>query len=90
VSSGISCDKHDLHRAVACGYCLAEHKRKLVAAQGKITRTRRLIIAAAQRLERFNVFGCDHDACSNADECDVVTELIDKLRKEVQGCAKMI
>lgn len=40
--------------------------------------------AEIERLELFNVFGCDHDACSNADECDVVTKLIAKLRKEVQ------
>ena len=83
MSNGISCDKHDLHHAVACGYCLADAKRELVAAQGKIARTRGLIMAAAQRLECFNVYGCDHDNCSN-EECDVVTRLIAKLRKEVQ------
>lgn len=48
-------------------------------------RAQGLMAIAAQRLEYSNVYGCDHDSCSSAEECDVVARLIAELRKEVQG-----
>lgn len=49
------------------------------------SRAQKLMAVAAQRLEYSNVYGCDHDSCSSAEECDVVARLIAKLRKEVQA-----
>lgn len=82
MKAGIPCDKHDLHHAVACGYCLADAKRELGAAQEKIkqlTDQRDEAISHAQALR--GDFG--DDACIQAQ--DALTDLINAVTEEAQG-----
>lgn len=61
---------------------LQEAAERFVELVEQYKRAQNLMAVAAQRLEYSNVYGCDHDSCSSAEKCDVVTRLIAELRKE--------